>query len=811
MKPPVKWLLAAALASAPIAAASATPARPGAPDAAAAPENSAPRRGQTRLGDLSISASRYEGLLASKNITAIDAIVDYDGQRDGDAMRITAPSINVSFAENMRSVTATGETRFDAQNLRLLARGIFLGVPAGSPRGATTAKAGESRFGIPPLFFESKETRLRQTPPAPPPGPSAQPEAPGQAPGGKPGRVTTTEASFGNVTLYYQEPDFWSLSVSASSITLTGETPADAPARGQRDIARLLPDATLHVEDAVVRVAGVPVLYIPSFTQQGIGLPPLRPIIRAGQKNNLGAFLRTTTYYTGLGWGMEPGLLLDGYAKAGVLVGPALEYDTRLGNFSPQAPAILRELPAKGSLQGGWINDNSRRGLDDYDRAIGHPRGFLSWEHKQTLPVATEGLEISAALNYWSDTSVLRDFRPGDFNNDQRPDNFIEIMLPRDGIYFSAFARFRPNDYADVQQRLPELRVDMPSRPLARTGLNHHFNAAFTYLYERTSPEFDFQKAGHTETVRESPRLDLYYGVDHPIKFRDWFSLTPVAGVRATTYFSPVETDGSNQGDPFTRVLPQLGFDLHLLASGRQEYRNEFWEIDGLRHRMRPLAQYRWIPGADKDADRIPALDRYSFASHPPSVDLEQSRHADDLRERQILRLGLENVFETRDEAYGSRNLLWANFYQDFRDTTRPNERTRSVFYTQLGFSPARWIDMNFFNRLDTYSLRSREISAQLDIHDGDRWRLWFGAQYTTDIGETNQYYWGLEYRLNSNYSLRGFWRFDSATDRISEQYYGLRQNLGATWNIEYHVAYRRDARRDDGFSFGATLHLVRY
>jgi LPS-assembly protein len=837
-----RWLLSAALLLAPTLAL--TQEIPP-PDATPQNKNTSQLFAQPSTpknsGDLKIE-NVLGGVAGNEGILLANGPVNWPGGR------IETPEGGLRFFPREGIIKTFGETRIDVSTIRALALNITLSDVARPPLPAAKISSGFFRFGFPPGYMqgESFRTSLTSIPanaPATPPAaasstrPAAPPAPASPNPPTPPSAaVSVTEITLKDVTIYYQEPDFFSISVDAGQVTLRSETPTtnlQPPAatsstpsspntpitpedRRQQLAEDIVEDSIVHVEDAVVRIASVPVLYIPGYTQQGLSLPPIRPIIRAGQKDNIGTFLRTTIYYTG--WrGFQPGLLLDGYAKAGVLVGPALDYDTTRRHPFAKASDLLSVAPAKGSFQGAWIADGSNRGTDTYGRPIDAQRGFIVWNHKQTIfPNASQDsptaastsvpIELTASVNYWSDTSVLRDFRPDEFNQNQRPDNFIELVLPFNGSYLSAFARFHPDDFLNVQQRLPEIRFDMPPREIAHTGVYQHLNASFSFLYERTSPEYAFPGVD-----LESSRFDAYYGLVRPFKISDWFSFTPVAGVRATTYLQPVGASGTNQGDPFTRVLPQLGFDLQLLASGRWEHQNDFWEINGLRHRARPIVQYRWIPAADKDANRIPSIDRYAFVPFPPPIDLEQKRYADDLWEQQVFRIGLENVFQTRDSEYGSRDLAWLNFYQDFRDTSRPGERTRSTFYTQLGLSPARWLDINLFNRVDTYTWYSKEVSVRLDIHDGDRWRLWFGAQYTTDIAETNQYYWGIEYHLNSNYSLRGQWRFDSEANRLTEQYYGLRQRLGNNWTLEYHLSYRRDARRDNGFSFGANLRLTSF
>ncbi|MDR3229154.1 MAG: hypothetical protein LBT53_07065 [Puniceicoccales bacterium] len=843
--PPVSTQPAQAAPPTQTATATAKPAKPTSPAS------------QKKHPKISISADKMSGQRSPDGDTTVSVaehdvvanIGDFDfGETRIEAAKATITTVHARNAKRTPVSTTTilhGETKVTANLLRILTADTKVKI-AFDKQGdveRVDLDTGTFRLGSPPGYLQGTAFHAQKV-------------------------ADVSQSAITNATIYYHEPDFFSISVDASKITILAEVPApdekppapEKPAAtaatatatattaatatattataatstaaaksakppaaaksGKSSVGRpasasareAARDATLHVEDAVVRIAGIPIFYIPSYTQQGLDLPPLRPVVRAGSKDNIGAYLRTTTYYTGFGKSLQPGVLLDTYAKAGVLTGGALDYDF---TKTPDAGPLVN---ATGDFQAAWINDNSNRGLDNYGHPIPNHRAFAWWRHKQTIPLPTQSellphsLELSANVHYWSDTSVLRDFRPDLFHDNQRPDNYVEAVMPAPaGYYLSAFARFRPNHFQNVRQRLPEVRFDMVPRPLFDgSPVYHRLSAAFAYLVEKDSPELPGipQNLGGDDTL-ESRRLDGYYGFDAPLKIGDWFSFTPVAGARATAYFDSIR-DG--QGDPRGRVLPQLGFDMHLLANGQWNVQNNFWGINGLRHLVRPLVQYRWIPAAAQDSGLIPPIDRDAFVPYPPPLDLSQKRHADDLWEQQVFRVGIENTLQTRDSEYGSRDLAWLNIYQDFRDTShRAGERYRSTLYTQLGLAPAYWLSLNAYNRLDTYNGHSNEISAYMDVHDGDRWRLWFGVQYCTDVSDTNQYYWGVEYRLNSNYALSGQWRFDNKVGDLTEQFYGLRQRLGNTWEIEWYIRHRRDARRDSGFSFGASLRLMRF
>ena len=126
---------------------------------------------------------------------------------------------------------------------------------------------------------------------------------------------------------------------------------------------------------------------------------------------------------------------------------------------------------------------------------------------------------------------TVRDFRPDIYDENQNPDTYLEAVLPNDYFYASAFARFHPNDYQNVQQRLPELRFDLQPTELGKTGIYQHFNASYALLREETSDQFNFVRNRfrvNDGDAMESSRANVYIGWTAPIKFGDFAAFNEV-------------------------------------------------------------------------------------------------------------------------------------------------------------------------------------------------------------------------------------------------------------------------------------------
>jgi LPS-assembly protein len=349
---------------------------------------------------------------------------------------------------------------------------------------------------------------------------------------------------------------------------------------------------------------------------------------RVGYRRNLGGYVDL-----GLHVPVWPGVRLGGdvgeYTARGVMAGPSGSYQ------SPSGDAAVW-----GDFRSGFINDHGDKKTDLLGRPVPEERGYFQWRHQQSF---SDRLTLTGQFNWWKDSEVLRDFRPNQFYPVQQPDSFLEGVYAGNNYYLSAFTRVEPNNFEIVQRRLPEIRFDLLPMPIGG-GFAGRFSGSFAALREEpllTGP-----------TLR-SDRFDAYYALSRPIAPTDWLSLTPVAGARLTYY-----ARATGGRDSYTRWLGELGVDAQLRASGVFDYRNQLWKLDGLRHLLTPTLSYRYLPEADRGRPYIPPIDRTVFSTNLEPIDLGAMRNIDELHEIHVLRLGLDNVLQTRDPAYGSRDLL---------------------------------------------------------------------------------------------------------------------------------------------------------
>src|SRR5580704_15695047 len=164
-----------------------------------------------------------------------------------------------------------------------------------------------------------------------------------------------------------------------------------------------------------------------------IGIGPVRPLIlphlgqRLDQQSFLSYFSADAGYRSNLGpyasLGVDLPVLpdlklgghLDYYTERGLLFGPS-------GNYAYSG----NDQEVNGFFRGGFIDDNGdndKRGLDVLGNQVPNDRGYFEWQHQQNIG---DKITLMGNINYWSDSDVIRDFYPNEFNPVQMPDNFLE-------------------------------------------------------------------------------------------------------------------------------------------------------------------------------------------------------------------------------------------------------------------------------------------------------------------------------------------------------------------------------------------------
>jgi len=592
---------------------------------------------------------------------------------------------------------------------------------------------------------------------------------------GDPGEVVIHDA-----TITYGEPSSWQPTVKAKTLFFS---PGHYMRIVQADLGigsyRPLPFASM-VQDLAKKTG------LAGMTLEG------------GYRHSLGPYLDSRVSIPvepGFSIGPDVGL----YTFRGLMVGPSANYDITSGDDLVQ-----------GSLRAGYIYDFGSRNTDILDNPVPPSRAFIEWRHDQQL---TPDLTINGAINWSSDSEVIRDFHPRDFIPVQEPDNFLEAVYTGADFFASAFTRFQPDAFYPVQERLPEIRFDLVPT-LVGGGIYVRFDTGLAHL-EENPPD----GGSHLEY----DRFDTFLGVSRPFSYKGILDVTPVAGGRFTEYWG---TQGAAEAGGTGRALGELGFDADLKMSGMWNYKNELIGIDGIRHLLTPTLSYRYIPNANKSTDWIPQIDRETFSNYLPVMDLGDMRALDQLQAENVLRVGLNNTIETRDKSYGSRELLSFDVEDDFRYQRTPGETDFSDVFAELRVTPAHWLELRFEDTVSTQGAGQRARDASIIFRGAEVWSIELGTGFLSDkfaaiylpglgafpIEGLDTYHAEFRTRLNEQYEAFARGDYDYRMRQFVDEFYGVTQRVSNTWTIEYAVVFSNGPNKGQGhFGLNVSLNLVRF
>ncbi len=490
----------------------------------------------------------------------------------------------------------------------------------------------------------------------------------------------------------YLESDNAHYSIAASEIKITPH----APRFYQLKYADFdMGDSSVFLLNGVVKVYGIPVLWLPIFykpKEENLGLAG----IQFGKDSDLGYYVR---FYKKLAFPEYPNftakLMADFYSDRGF-------------GYGVDAKAVTQDSRTDVFVYS--IYDTDPYGTDDYDKyrqKVPHARYDFRISNVTHI---TPRLDFRGAFEWLSDPYFTRDFFDDRYAGNPQPATYAALEQQFDHFSLSAYARFRVNDFFTTVEKMPELRLDIPRQEIFNTGLYYQSetqaaymkmrwldfdgddpltayeeNLYTTYLERLEKGEFrpvfrDYRRRDFLGEIERYDRLkdyaafrfDTTHFVYYPISTK-YFTFVPRAGFRVTAYSHTSKTKIGNDdlktmfqaanpqssgkfnfenydddGGSKVRLAAELGFELSTkLHNTWQNVRSEFFQIDGLRHIMQPYVNYTYIPKPTLKREKI-----YFFDD------------VDRITKQNFFRLGIINRLQTRS-GNSVKDLLTMENYMD--------------------------------------------------------------------------------------------------------------------------------------------------
>ena len=431
--------------------------------------------------------------------------------------------------------------------------------------------------------------------------------------------------------------------------------------------------------------------------------------------------------------------------------------------------------------------------------------------------------KAAANINVLSDRYVLRDFFEEINRTDDKPDNTLRLTR-RDAVSESRlYTRFAPNDYYMSDERA-EASYYRVRTPIGRSGISYETSNSATVMRQYLPVE---QRLRYQEALSyvTDPELQDYYrrqlnsesymrvNTTHELsagaKLFGFLNVTPKTGAGYTGYYDVGGVGADNRFLGFAAC--DVEFKLH------REYRNFSYRrlgLQGLTHIVHPYASLSHTSISSSNP-LVPRVDSWSSTlgnstSSPMPLDLCGINGIDGWGSWDVLRLGLQNIFNSESDGDKVRLINWNTFFDINLDDKNSNSRYSNV-YSYISFHPSERLSFSMdtqdplIGKGDSFYLHRIHMEYQPVAW----WEGRMGYACIKDHPlqrDSEQVYLQSNLRINEKYTVAGRWHFDIERKRMPIQQYSVFRNSGA-WYVGATLFIRDNGgKKEEGFGISFTL-----
>jgi len=530
--------------------------------------------------------------------------------------------------------------------------------------------------------------------------------------------------------------------------------------RFQAKRIEVLPEQRVIARNVTFRVGRFPIFYIPKLVQR---LDENRPRVSVvpGSSKDWGYFLLQAWRYD-FNQYLNGRLHLDYREKKDFAWGVDNTFNT----------ALL----GKGLFRTYYTNERNIQSRHIWDE----PRNTTERERFRIQLLETKKIDNETNMvlqfNRMKDEDFVKDYFYPEYEKDYSPTSYLLLTKARPYYSVNLLARKRFNRYFAETEKLPELKLDIPSYRLG--------DSYFYFANNSSSALLENKGAAPSDLKDKIFRFDTYNEFSHQRKV-GFVETRPYIGLRETYFSKNIDKDG----DELRNVLYggiNLSTKFYRLFNTSQD--TMFWKFNDLRHIITPSITYNYI--------RKPNV---------TSAELIQYDEIDSIGKASSLTLGLENKLQTK------RELATVDFLRFIISSAYNFKHAQdqggsfSNINSDLEFLPHDWI------RLDADSIYDRRnkyfSSGNIDIylHDNkhkkdeqEKWSFGLGRRY--ERKSSNQLTTEFNYRPNNKWSLRIYERWYPRFSNLMEQDYTLIRDLHC-WEMEINYNVTRGE--------GSTIWLI--
>jgi len=551
-----------------------------------------------------------------------------------------------------------------------------------------------------------------------------------------------------------------------------------------------------------VPVLYTPYLVFPAKTKRQTGLLPPR----LGKGDRLGWDV-DLPFFWAISRSTDATIYSHYMSKRGLMMGPEFRYAASKRNKGVFRFDYLRDQEDEDELR--EQNFYTTQGL----KRVTKDRWW--WRSKQdiALPHGIQGnmdLDIVSDPDYlqtfstgfsswnYSDRVFRKTFDRGLINDDTITTRQSNLLLNK--TWAAQSANFELHYYQNLNE--DEDETTLQQLPLVTYSASKQSLLGGPFFWQSNAIYVDYWRPEGTRghRVNLDPRLSL------PLRRGGYLELEPFVGILETAYliehYDEPEDSRVREKTFHNRALVETGVDAATEIVGIFELDGDTWTKT--RHTVRPQIGYEYRPEVSQK--KLPSFD---------STDRVNSRNR--------ITYSLINFFSARlDQAPGEveyhdfARLEFSQFYDisqpdgGVADTSTSRDRPFSNVFTQLDFTPKRYLNFTYKNQFSPYDtdFKSHELLAHLWDNRGDKLTLDYRRQLDNDdntiVDEIGaQLYlnlWeGVSINVRSDYDLK-------RTRNIKSEYNIMLQRQ--CWGIS--VSYVDDPSADDRrVALGISLYGV--
>ena len=419
------------------------------------------------------------------------------------------------------------------------------------------------------------------------------------------------------------------------------------------------------------------------------------------------------------------------------------------------------------------IRPNYEDEYDEFRVKVPHARFNLTASH---LTHITPRLDFRAKVHYSSDPYILRDFFNERFTADPEPATFFSLEQQFDYLTAALYVRPRLMKSYTTVEKLPEILFMGQRQQIFNTPLYYQGDMTAGY-YQMKWIDFDKslqdigKRPGDSLKDYDAFRFDTTHFIYLPLRTH-YFVLTPRAGFKMTAYSKTSEQkvteddlmqmfsassptnraartfkNYDDKGGSEVRWVGELGAELSTKVHNTwSDLRSPLLRLDGLRHIMRPYANYTFVSSPSVNKDHLYYFDEI-----------------DRIEKQSFFRFGLENRLQTRD---GNKLRDWLRLenYIDIHTFGRNGNNAMGDFCTVLTMAPLKGLRISTFAMIDAggnndempddYRHNRNVGRTGIDIKWLNRWNVSVSYSPIEDVNFTFAYDYVRPYSGRYPYSM---------------------------------------------------------